>query len=172
MPPAGRGFPPIHRLDRETPPRSSWSPSTTWPMAAEKRGLGQKYQAVLVDMEAAAVARFRSQPRGSPFTASRRFRMRRARYCLTSAGTPTARVSCSWRRCWLTSRSGPGTGRPWPAWGRMAGRARWRWPRSWVLWSVGLSWMIWNLRLGESRRLSVGYPTSRSFSRDVGYHEP
>jgi adenosylhomocysteine nucleosidase len=27
-------------------------------MAAEKRGLGQKYQAVLVDMEAAAVARF------------------------------------------------------------------------------------------------------------------
>ena len=55
-------FPPA----RETPPRSSWSPSIMWRWLRKRGGLAESYQAVLVDMEAATVARF-ARSQGIPF---------------------------------------------------------------------------------------------------------
>ena len=167
---SGEGFPPIHRLDRAMLPRSSWSPLITWPWLRKSVGWGKS---IRLSWWIWRLPRWPVSPKATPslFTASKRFPTRRAKSCQTSAGTPTARVSYSWRRCWLTSRSGPGTGRPWRAWGRMAGRARWRWQRSWVPWSVVCSQMIWMLQNVSPQR-RTGAPHLARFSRDVGYHEP
>ena len=63
---SGERFPPISRPPGKRPPRSGWSPLTMWPWLRKSGGLGESYQAVLVDMEAATVARF-ARSQGIPF---------------------------------------------------------------------------------------------------------
>ncbi len=95
--------------------------------ADEKRGLAERYQSVLADMEAATVARM-AAARRSLFIASREFRTGTMTSFLTSAASSIAKASFAWRLFLLMLPCIRNTGLRCNGSVRTAARQRPQWP--------------------------------------------